>query len=299
VDVLVALLNHVPSGGCTRRCRNGLASSVFGTERQQREAGFAYFGANLSRDASLETARDALLGVLEGFAKNPVTEDEVELARRRLVNDIELTLADSASSPASFRIRGHRRLARAVPAPRPAEAGHRRRRPGRRDSLSQTRQPHAGDVHSDALARPRGDSAGAGLGRRAQGLPRLGHGALARISIRPREHRGARHPQDASRRHEAPLLPKKTRGGTVVAQLTLQWGDEQSKLNRAAACGMTSGMLMRGTQKNSREQLRNQFDRLKANVGVGGDGARSKPSARPCGSAAADRRGTAPAVFSE
>ncbi|HMG59520.1 MAG TPA: pitrilysin family protein, partial [Burkholderiales bacterium] len=68
------------------------------------------------------------------------------------------------------------------------------------------------------------------------------------------------------------LLPKKTRGGTVVAQLTLRWGDEQSKLNRAAACGITGGMLLRGTQKNSREQLRNQFDRLKANVGVSGDG---------------------------
>src|SRR5438132_14420921 len=69
------------------------------------------------------------------------------------------------------------------------------------------------------------------------------------------------------------LLPKKTRGGTVVAQLTLRWGDEHSKLNRAAACGITGGMLLRGTQKNSREQLRNQFDRLKANVGVSGDGA--------------------------
>src|SRR5258708_30471930 len=68
------------------------------------------------------------------------------------------------------------------------------------------------------------------------------------------------------------LLPKKTRGGAVVAQLSLRWGDEQSKLSRAAACGVTGGMLLRGTEKNSREQLRNQFDRLKANVGVGGDG---------------------------
>jgi zinc protease len=68
------------------------------------------------------------------------------------------------------------------------------------------------------------------------------------------------------------LLPKKTRGGTVVAQLTLQWGDEQSKMNRATACSAASGMLLRGTRKNSREQLRNQFDRLKANVGAGGDG---------------------------
>jgi zinc protease len=68
------------------------------------------------------------------------------------------------------------------------------------------------------------------------------------------------------------LLPKKTRGGTVVAQLSLNWGDEENKNGRAAACGVTSSMLMRGTQKHTREQLRNQFDRLKAQVRVGGDG---------------------------
>jgi len=96
VDVLVALLNHVPSGRLHKALvETGLASSVFGTEQQQREAGFAYFGANLRQDASLEAARDALLRVLEGFAKSPVTEEEVDLAKRRLVNDIELTLADS------------------------------------------------------------------------------------------------------------------------------------------------------------------------------------------------------------
>jgi zinc protease len=68
------------------------------------------------------------------------------------------------------------------------------------------------------------------------------------------------------------LLPKKTRGGTVVAQLSLRWGDEESKAGRAAACGITSSMLMRGTHKHTREQLRNQFDQLKAHVRVGGDG---------------------------
>jgi zinc protease len=69
------------------------------------------------------------------------------------------------------------------------------------------------------------------------------------------------------------LLPKKTRGGTVVAQLTLRWGDEQSKAGRSAACALTSTMLMRGTTKHTREQLRDEFDRLNASVGVGGDGA--------------------------
>src|SRR5207248_1788210 len=173
VDVLVALLDHVPSGRLHKALvETGLASSVFGSERQQREAGFAYFGASLSQSASLETARDALLRVLEGFAKTPVTEEEVELARRRLVNDIELALADSRE-------------------------------------LTSVLSEYAGIgdwrvlfLHRDRL--------------------------------------------------------KKVTAADVQAAAT--------------ACGVASGMLLRGTQKNSREQLRNRFDRLKANVGVGGDG---------------------------
>src|SRR5258707_5261942 len=65
VDVLVALLNHVPSGRLHKALvETGLASSVFGTERQQREAGFAYFGASVGQNASLEATRDPLLRVL-------------------------------------------------------------------------------------------------------------------------------------------------------------------------------------------------------------------------------------------
>jgi len=69
------------------------------------------------------------------------------------------------------------------------------------------------------------------------------------------------------------LLPKKTRGGTVQVRLNLRWGDEQSKMGRSAACSLASSMLMRGTTKHTREQLRDEFDRLKASVSVSGEGA--------------------------
>src|SRR6185369_5166662 len=69
------------------------------------------------------------------------------------------------------------------------------------------------------------------------------------------------------------LLPKKTRGGTVIAQLSLYWGDEASRTNRARACSFTEGMLMRGSQKRTRGELSDAFDKLKANVGVSTNGA--------------------------
>src|SRR6266852_5670926 len=275
VDVLVALLNHVPSGRLHKALvETGLASSVFGTERQQREAGFAYFGASLRQDASLEAARDALLRVLEGFSKSPVTEDEVELARRRLVNDIELTLADSRELTSvlseyagigDWRVLFlHRDRLKRVTSADVQAAAARYLKPANRTlgMFLPTQSPDRAEIPlvpdlAAALKDYRG-SATVALGEDFNPTPA---GIEARV-IRRTLPGGMK----------LALLPKKTRGGTVVAQLTLEWGDEQSKLNRAAACGVASGMLVRGTRKHSREQLRNQFDRLKANVGVGGDG---------------------------
>ena len=69
------------------------------------------------------------------------------------------------------------------------------------------------------------------------------------------------------------LLPKKTRGGTVIAQLSLYWGDEASKANRARACGFADGMMMRGSLKHTRAELRDAFDKLNSSVSVGASGA--------------------------
>jgi zinc protease len=69
------------------------------------------------------------------------------------------------------------------------------------------------------------------------------------------------------------LLPKKTRGRTVVARLALHWGDEQTLTGRATECSLAGEMLARGTRRHSRAGLSDAFDRLNASVSVGGDGA--------------------------
>ena len=66
------------------------------------------------------------------------------------------------------------------------------------------------------------------------------------------------------------LLPKKTRGGTVVAQLVLRYGDEKSLMNRAGVASLAGSMLMRGTTKRTRQQIQDELDRLKARLNVFG-----------------------------
>ena len=66
------------------------------------------------------------------------------------------------------------------------------------------------------------------------------------------------------------LLPKKTRGAKVIAQMTLRYGDEKSLMNRSTAAQLAGSMLMRGTSKHTRQQIQDEIDRLKARVNVFG-----------------------------
>jgi zinc protease len=275
VDVLVALLNHVPSGRLHKALvEKSLASSAFGTERQLREAGFAYFGANVRQEASIDAARDALLGVLEGFAAKPATDEEVERARTRLLNDIELTLADSreltmalseCAGIGDWRVLFlHRDRLKKVTAADVQAIATRYLKPANRTLgiFVPTQSPDRAEIPPvPDLAAALKDYRGSATVAQGEDFNPTPANIEARV-IRKTLPGGMK----------LALLPKKTRGGTVVAQLALQWGDEQSKANRAAACGVASGMLLRGTRKNSREQLRNQFDRLKSTVAVDGEG---------------------------
>ena len=274
IDILVTALTKVPGGRLHRSLvEASKASSIYGGDQQQREAGYAYFGASLRQDMPLDAARTALIATLEGIAADPITDDEVERARTQLQNDIEMALTDPRElgiALSEFIAMGdwrlfflyrdglrevkredvqrvatrylktaNRTLGIFVPTPQPDRA----------------EIPPAPDVA--ALVKDYKGAAAVAAGEVFDPTPA---NIDARTSVR-----------QLPGGMKLALLPKKTRGGTVVAQLTLRWGDEQSKMGRSAACSLASAMLMRGTTKHTREQLRDEFDRLKAGVSVGGE----------------------------
>ncbi|HEY9380097.1 MAG TPA: pitrilysin family protein, partial [Burkholderiales bacterium] len=69
------------------------------------------------------------------------------------------------------------------------------------------------------------------------------------------------------------MLPKQTRGSTVIVQMGLHWGTDETRANRHAACSVASAMLSRGTQKHTRAELRDELERLRATVSVGTESA--------------------------
>ncbi len=275
VDLLTAIISHVPTGRLHKALvQSGRATSVFGNERQQRDAGYAYFVASLRADQPLDAARDAMLEVLEAVARQPVTDTEVEQARTRLLNEIEMVMTNSRSLALTLSetiamgdwrmLFLHRDRLRAVTTAQVQGAAERYFKSSNRTlgmfvptpAPDRAEIPAAPDVA--ALLRDYRGQSVVSQGERFEPTP---------TNIEAR-----------TIRRELPgglklvLLPKKTRGSTVVAQLSLRWGDESSKSGRSAACGMASAMLLRGSESRSREQISNEFNRLRASVGVGGEG---------------------------
>ena len=276
IDILVTALTKVPGGRLHRALvETGKASGVYGGDQQQREAGYAYFGASLRKDMPLDAARAALIATLEGFAAEPITDDEVERARTQLVNDVDMALTNPRElgiALSEFISMGDWRLFFLY-----------------RDGLRQVRREDVQRVAAQYLKNsnrtlgmfvptPQPDRAEIPPAPDVAALVRGYKGAAPVAAGETFEPTAAN--IDARTIVQAlpggmklALLPKKTRGGTVVARLILHWGDEQSKMGRSTACNLASAMLMRGSRRHTREQLRNEFDRLKASVSVSGTGA--------------------------
>lgn len=70
------------------------------------------------------------------------------------------------------------------------------------------------------------------------------------------------------------LLPKSNRGETVTFTLALHYGNERSLTGLATAAGMLPSMLMAGTGRYDRQQLRQKFDELGVRMGGGRRGGR-------------------------
>jgi zinc protease len=276
IDLLAQIYGRAATGRLHRALvQKGLASSVWGYEQMMRDPGMASFGAVLPRDGALDAARDAMLAALEGAGREPITDAEVERARTALLNDIERSQLDPAALWQLL--------------PEYAALGDWRLFYLYRDRV---RQVTTADVQRAAESYLKPANRVLGLfvptaqAERAE-IPPPSDLAGALRDYRGREQAEAGEafeptPQNIEARVmrktlangiRVALLPKKNRGGTVVADLRLYWGDENSKTDRGAACGMAGGMLMRGSLKHTRAELRDAFDRLQASVGVSAEGA--------------------------
>lgn len=68
------------------------------------------------------------------------------------------------------------------------------------------------------------------------------------------------------------LLPKKTRGNNVNANIVFRYGSETDLTGRTDAASMLASMLMRGSKSMTRRQIQDMLAELKAQVRIGSGG---------------------------
>ncbi|HEX7219304.1 MAG TPA: pitrilysin family protein [Burkholderiales bacterium] len=276
IDVLTNILGDVPAGRLHRALvQKGLASHAWGAERGLHDPGYAFFGASLGRELKLEEARARLIEVVEGVKSDKIRPEEVERARTALLNDFEKVQLDSGMlvrSLSEFIALGDWRLfflyrdrLRKVSVEDVQRVAEQYLKPANRvlgefvptDRPDRAEIPPTPDLQQ-ALQGYKG-GASVALGEAFDPSPK---------NIESRVQR-----KNLSNGIRAALLPKQTRGGRVVADLTLHWGDEKTLTNRETACNFAGAMLMRGTKQRSRAELKEALEKLNASVSVGGDGA--------------------------
>jgi zinc protease len=274
LSLLAHLIGNTPSGRLYKALvETKKATSVFGFNYQLREPGLALFGAEVPKDASLDAARDALIETVEKSGTAPLSAEEVERARTELLKNIDLTLnsADRVGLTLSeWMAMGdwrlfflHRdRLRKVTTADVQRVAANYLKASNRTVGMFiPTAKPERAEIPATTEAEL------AAMLKDYKGDAAIAAGEAFDPSPANIESRTTR--SSANDLHLA-LLPKKTRGDTVVANLTLRFGDVKSLMNRTIASDMTSDMLMRGTAKHTRQQIKDEFDRLKARVFISG-----------------------------
>jgi zinc protease len=273
IDVLSQVLGDTPTGRLHKQVVEAkLASRAFGFNFQWEEPGLAIFAAQVDKSADLSKTENKVLSVIENIKSNPITDEEVERAKRSILKNIELSFNSSegiARNLSEWIGMGdwrlyflHRdRIAKVNTADVQRVAEYylqRNNRTAGRFIPSET--PERVEI-------PAVDSVASML-EGYKGKAAIAQGETFEPSFDNIDSRTKL--AQLSNGTKISLIPKKTRGESVVVNISMDMGNEKSLTGKRAVGAAVGSMLMRGNQTYSRQQLQDEFDKLKANVRIGG-----------------------------
>ncbi|WP_085298000.1 M16 family metallopeptidase [Cognaticolwellia mytili] len=273
----IDVLNEVLSAQATGRLHkalveNKLASSAFGFNFQWAEPGVAIFMAEVDKAGDLAKTEEVLIQTLENITDKPVTTEEVEKAKRTLLKNTKLAFNSSeriAMELSEWLGMGDWRLVFL-----------------NRDRVEKVTAEDVNRVAKSYITRNNrtlGKFIPAEKSERAE-IPQVENvkamveGYKGREQVAQGEAFDPSHDNIDARTSisnldtgvKIALLSKKTRGESVVVRMSMQMGDLLSLQGLSMVGNATGAMLMRGTENYSREQLKEAFDKLEAQVNIGG-----------------------------
>jgi zinc protease len=273
IEVLAGVLGEPPSGRLYKALvENKKAVSVDADAEELHDPGFFIASARLRTDQSLDEARDLLTGGIEKLASEPPTREEVERVKTRLLKQIELQMANTQSVALElsdwesqgdwrllFVLRDRIKEVKPEDVQRVAKAYFK--------ESNRTLAEFIPTAKPDRAEIPPTPDVAAML-KDFKGGEAIAPGEAFDPSPANIESRVARSALPGGLK--LVLLPKKTRGGTVVAVVNLRFGDEKSIFGKSLAGQLAGGLLLRGTRTKTRQQIQDELDRLKARLNING-----------------------------
>jgi zinc protease len=271
VTVLSQILGDTPSGRLHKALvENNLASRVYGFNYEWAEPTLSMYFAEVDKNSDLSATQDVLLSVVEGLKTTAITQDEVDRVKRSLLKNIDLSfnsserialelsewlamgdwrlfflhrdriekvsMADVQRVAEAYLLRNNRTLGQFIPS----------------ESPDRVVIPQVSDVVD--------------MVKDYQGRAAIAQGELFEPSFDNIDSRT----QKVVLKNGATLslLAKKTRGESVAVNMSMYVGDLKSLMGKQLIAEATGNMLMRGAAGFTRQQLQDEFDKLKAQVRV-------------------------------
>jgi len=272
VEVLTTVLASEPSGRLYKSLvsEGKLASGLTGYAMATHDPGVIEFQAQVSEGKKVEDVRAALVKDLDSVAKTPITAKELKRARRELLAGRERLMTQSdaiAITLSEWGAQGdwrlfflHRDRLEKVTEDDVNRVARKYLQPSNRTvgMFIPTEKPDRVEIGT----RPKTDE--------------LVEGYKGRDPIAPGEEFDAT-PENIEKRIKrqvlasgvkAAVLMKKTRGESVVLELTLDFGNEESLKGLTTAARFLGPLMRRGTRKLSREDIQDRLDDLSAQLGI-------------------------------
>ena len=274
IDVMTTIMGSEPSGRLyDSLVKRRLAAGVFGSSFALHDPGIIMFGAQAAPGTDGTTMLQNLIETVEGSVQKPFTAEEVDRARSEMLRQREIQVADSqglAIQLSDWAAQGDWRLFFIY-----------------RDQLEKVTAEEVNRVAATYLVR---SNRTAGLfeptkeAERASVPPTPNLAELigdyaGRSDVVQGEEFDAS-PEGIELRLErsqltsgikVTLLPRKTRGSSVTLKLNLRYANLNDLKGLAIAAKMLPGLLDRGTENLTRQQISDELNNYRAEMNVSGD----------------------------
>lgn len=271
IAVLTDILSNEPSGRLYKALvESKKASSIYAYAYSLKDPGYLYITAEVLKEKSLDDTKKTMITLLDGLKNTPVTKEEVDRAKNKLLKNFELAYNNSdrvGITLSEYISKGDWRLWFIY-----------------RDNLEKVTADDVNRVIASYM-KPSNRTVGVFIPDAAPDraiIPAAPDVASLVKDYKGKQTLAAAEAFDPSCSSiekrtktgtiaggcEYALLTKTTRGGNVNVQITLRIGTEASLQNKATLLSLTASMLNKGTKTKTRQQINDEFDKLKANVSI-------------------------------